>query len=464
MTPAEADAVRVLSRLELATFNERQFIGGLCKAPRPELDARQAGYLRRIAGKYGVALEPPPTSVLQGEGPIDAPSTAVALGREGWAGRITASWRKVAEGIIETGRLIAEAKAALPHGEFLAMVERDLPFGSRTAERLMKVASDPRLSNSTHASNLPSSWMTLYELTGLDDDSFDEAAESGVIHPDMTRAEAVALRRGVMPEAAAMQEAADRQALETRLTVDLSTLPAETQREIIARAAAPETIGALLRDHRAERQAEKKKRRETREAELGTRQRALPAKRYGVILADPEWRFEAWSAETGMDRAADNHYPTSALDDILARPVADIAAEDCALFLWATAPMLPEALRVMAAWGFTYKTHIVWLKDRIGTGYWFRNQHELLLFGTRGNVPAPAAGEQWRSALAFDVGGHSAKPDWQYELIEAYFPSLPKIELNARPPQSLSGQSPSTVSWPRDGWDVWGNEVPENSP
>jgi hypothetical protein len=102
---------------------------------------------------------------------------------------------------------------------------------------------------------------------------------------------------------------------------------------------------------------EKKSRRENRERVLGECQAALPTKKYGVILADPEWRFEVYSRESGMDRAADNHYPTSGTDAICARPVGEIAAQDSALFLWATVPMLPDALRVMAAWGFDYKSH-----------------------------------------------------------------------------------------------------------
>jgi hypothetical protein len=102
---------------------------------------------------------------------------------------------------------------------------------------------------------------------------------------------------------------------------------------------------------------DKKERRAERERDLAAKQEALPNKRYGIIYADPEWRFEVYSRESGMDRAADNHYPTSGTDAICARPVADIAADDCVLFLWATVPMLPDALRVMAAWSFEYKSH-----------------------------------------------------------------------------------------------------------
>jgi N6-adenosine-specific RNA methylase IME4 len=196
---------------------------------------------------------------------------------------------------------------------------------------------------------------------------------------------------------------------------------------------------------REERQADKKARRTEREAELGAKIAAFPDRRYGVIVADPAWKFEPWSADTGMDRAADNHYPTSELGAIKALDVPSIAATDCALFLWATAPMLSQALDVMASWGFAYRSHCTWVKDRIGTGYWWRNAHELLLLGVRGAVPAPAMGEQWESVIEAPVSRHSAKPDLFLEMIESYFPSLPRIELNRRGPA-------------RENWDAWGNE------
>ncbi|HEV7344172.1 MAG TPA: MT-A70 family methyltransferase [Devosia sp.] len=227
---------------------------------------------------------------------------------------------------------------------------------------------------------------------------------------------------------------------------DVAKLPVDEQLRIL-RESHPREFRAAAKEHRGVVQAEKKERRAEREAELGARQAALPDKRFGVVLADPEWKFVPYSAESGMDRAADNHYPTSTLDVIKSRPVADIAADDCALLLWATVPMLPQALEVMAAWGFAYKSHAVWMKDQIGTGYWFRNQHELLLLGTRGVVPAPAMGDQFRSALAYPLGEHSAKPPFAHEIAEAYWPSLAKIELNARAR--------------RPGWDAWGFEAPE---
>jgi N6-adenosine-specific RNA methylase IME4 len=120
-----------------------------------------------------------------------------------------------------------------------------------------------------------------------------------------------------------------------------------------------------------------------REAELAAKQRALPSRRSGVLYADPPWRFEVYSRETGLDRDASNHYPVMSLDDIKALDIASIAADDSALFLCCTTPTLPQALEVMAAWGFNYKSHFVWAKSKIATGYWNRNKHELLLLGTK---------------------------------------------------------------------------------
>jgi N6-adenosine-specific RNA methylase IME4 len=164
---------------------------------------------------------------------------------------------------------------------------------------------------------------------------------------------------------------------------------------------------------------------------------------YHVIYADPPWRFEPFSRDSGMDRAADNHYPTMDVDGIKALEVP--AADDAVLFLWATAPMLPEALEVMAAWGFEYKSHCIWAKDVLGTGYWFRSLHELLLVGTRGDIPAPAPGTQYASVIELAVGEHSAKPVGFAEMIEELYPGLRLLEMFAR--------------GPRLGWTVWGNEA-----
>jgi hypothetical protein len=104
-----------------------------------------------------------------------------------WAARIRSSWQTSICGIIECGRLLAEAKASLPHGQFKAMVKKKLPFSCRTAEMLMKIAADQRLTNANHGSHLPLSWRTLYELTKLSDQQFEQGIADGTIHPEMRR-------------------------------------------------------------------------------------------------------------------------------------------------------------------------------------------------------------------------------------------------------------------------------------
>jgi len=242
-----------------------------------------------------------------------------------------------------------------------------------------------------------------------------------------------------------------------RAAAEIARLDPDAQRRIIAEVAkhpdSRKAFKSVVSEVRREGQDEKKERRAERERELATRQRALPDKRYGVILVDDEWDFEVFSRDTGMDRHAANQYPVSenahTPEEIHARTAErfTIAAPDCVLLQWVPVPHLAIGIRLMELRGFCYVTNFNWGKDRIGTGYWNRNKHEHLLVGVRGSVPAPAMGDQWNSDLPAPVRAHSVKPDWQYELIEAYFPNLPKIELNARRA--------------RPGWDAWGLEAPE---
>lgn len=165
---------------------------------------------------------------------------------------------------------------------------------------------------------------------------------------------------------------------------------------------------------------------------------------YAVIYADPPWRFEPYSRETGMSRAADNRYATLSTDAIAAIQVP--AAKDCILYLWATPAMKQHALRAIAAWDFTYKTTYYWLKLGRGHGYWScEDQVEELLVGTRGRVPAPVAGMQPRQMQSYPRGQHSAKPAGFRAMIEQLYPTAPKIELFAR-------------GMPAPGWDAWGED------
>lgn len=209
----------------------------------------------------------------------------------------------------------------------------------------------------------------------------------------------------------------------------------------------PEQQAQVIADPKPE-QAIKKIARQEKEQELAERTIIQTMnsvdKLYGVIYADPPWKYETFS-ENGMDRSADNHYPTMSMFDMLTLNVP--AADGCVLFMWATVPMLPEALDLLHEWGFNYKSHICWIKDRQGTGYWTRNKHELLLIGTKGKVPAPAMGTQPPSVIELPLGRHSEKPAFFADMISTLYPTTPKLEMFAR------------VG--RVGWDVIGNEAPD---
>ena len=134
-----------------------------------------------------------------------------------------------------------------------------------------------------------------------------------------------------------------------------------------------------------------------------------------------------------------------ALKDICALEVP--SDDDCVLYLWATAPKLQEALEVMRAWGFTYKTHAVWDKEWIGMGYWFRGQHELLLVGVKGQVSPPKPKDRIPSVYSERRTEHSKKPSYFRDMITNSFPAeWGKLELFAREKGSQS-------------WEVWGDEV-----
>jgi N6-adenosine-specific RNA methylase IME4 len=175
----------------------------------------------------------------------------------------------------------------------------------------------------------------------------------------------------------------------------------------------------------------------------------LPHHQFAVILSDPPWRFQVYSEQTGSSRAASNHYAVMDLADICRLPVADLAARDAALFLWATAPFLEKAFTVIAAWGFKYSSNLVWTKHKLGTGYWCRSQHEHLLIGKRGKFRAPALAHRPPSVIQAPRREHSRKPDEVYAILERAFPELSKIELFAR--------------HARPGWTAWGDEAPSTT-
>jgi len=168
----------------------------------------------------------------------------------------------------------------------------------------------------------------------------------------------------------------------------------------------------------------------------------LPDDCYQLIYADPPWRYD-YSKSTSRD--IENQYPTMELDDICSLSVGDIAHSDSVLFLWATSPKLREGFKVIKSWGFEYKTCAVWDKQKIGLGYYFRQQHELLLVATRGNPITPDPAHRVSSVLSFKSTAHSRKPAEVYRVLEGMYPDTNRIELFARNN--------------RPGWSVWGNQV-----
>ena len=170
-------------------------------------------------------------------------------------------------------------------------------------------------------------------------------------------------------------------------------------------------------------------------------------KKYNIIYADPPWQYR----RSKVNGAAAFHYSTMSIDELCSLPVAELADKDCTLFLWATFPQLPEAFRLIKAWGFSYKTvAFVWLKKNkvadswfYGLGFWTRGNAEICLLATKGNPKRQS--NKVHQLVISPIEQHSKKPDIVLDKILQLMGDLPRIELFAR-------QTPA-------GWDVWGNEV-----
>lgn len=233
----------------------------------------------------------------------------------------------------------------------------------------------------------------------------------------------------------------------------LTSLPPAQQREAWERVleTAPNgkiTAAIVTQAAQAIRQERTDQRRQERIEKIvqiaqGNSDLAETAVLYPIVYVDPPWRYEYSPTD---NREIENHYPTMTLEEICLLPVAEIATPDSVLFLWTTSPKLAESMQVIEAWGYAYKTCMVWDKERMGMGYYARQQHELLLIATRGAVPVPDPANRPPSVIrARRDNEHSAKPAEFYEVIERMYPDLPKIELFAR------GR--------RAGWAAWGNQA-----
>lgn len=179
--------------------------------------------------------------------------------------------------------------------------------------------------------------------------------------------------------------------------------------------------------------------------------------KFSTILADPPWQFQNRTGKIAPEHSRLNRYGTMQLEEIMALPVSSLAAETSHLYLWVPNALLPEGLRVMEAWGFKYKSNLIWHKirkdggpDGRGVGFYFRNVTELILFGVRGkNARTLAPGRSQVNFLATQKREHSRKPDEFYGIVESCSPG-PYLEMFAR-----GG---------RPGWKVWGNQSEEYFP
>ncbi len=185
--------------------------------------------------------------------------------------------------------------------------------------------------------------------------------------------------------------------------------------------------------------------------------KALKRKKFQTILADPPWQFTNRTGKMAPEHKRLSRYPTLSLQEIMDLPVATVVTEPAHLYLWVPNALLPEGLQVLRAWGFEYKSNIIWYKvrkdggpDRRGVGFYFRNVTEIILFGVRGkNARTLPPGRTQANILTTRKREHSRKPDEQYELIESCSPG-PYLELFAR--------------GSRKGWSSWGNQAEAYEP
>lgn len=185
--------------------------------------------------------------------------------------------------------------------------------------------------------------------------------------------------------------------------------------------------------------------------------RRIGTAKFKTILADPPWRFQNQTGKVAPEHRRLNRYGTMTLDDIKGLPVTDVVEDTAHLYLWVPNALLPEGLDVLRAWGFEYKSNLVWHKirkdgepDGRGVGFYFRNTTELVLFGVRGkNARTLAPGRRQVNIIKSMKREHSRKPDEMYDLVEACSPG-PFLEMFAR------GSRP--------GWTTWGNQADEYFP
>lgn len=279
----------------------------------------------------------------------------------------------------ECGRILEEAKMRMPHGRFTRWVDECLPFGARTGRQFMQIARDPNI---------------VRYVTKTESDS--------VLPPDK----------------AALLELCDLPEEEFDGLVESGFIHPDMKRGDIR-------IARKAQEH----------------AQVEPQPLAELEGNHGAILADPPWSFTAYGTG-GTDRSAERHYPTMTQAELETLPVGDLAKRDCALFLWTVSNRLVDAISLMGAWGFEYRTTaFVWVKPKMGMGYWTRKEAELCLLGLKGSPRRLNA--DVREVINAPVGRHSEKPAEVRRRIERLVAG-PYVELFAREMHM--------------GWNRWGND------
>ena len=271
-------------------------------------------------------------------------------------------------------------------------------------------------------------------------DSVTRSQAATLLHVSpRTVANAKKVEREAIPEVVTAVESGK---LPVSVAATIAEASPEKQREVIAKDD-KKAILAASKEIRKEMTEERRAKRTQQIVEAVQNNKPLDGSlgTFAVIYADPPWAYDSSESDT---RVVENHYPTMTLEAIRSLAVQKIAHNDAVLFLWTTSPKLKEAFQILDAWGFDYRTCAVWDKEKIGMGYYFRQQHELLLVATRGTIPTPSAEHRPSSVIRSPREEHSRKPECVYDIIEKKYPQLLKIELFARNA--------------RPGWSRWGNQ------
>ena len=372
------------------------------------------------------------------------------------------------DGMVLDGRnrqAACEAAGVRPRYELLPADKEPLAFVIDKNLRRRHLNESQRAMVAARLANMPHGGMRKPRAANLPLEPSPKTTIAQRAAADLLNVSPRLLRSAKIVQAAAareVQQAVDQGRLAVSAAEKLAALPVDEQRRAVeAQDPSKAARAEISRHNRDERLAEIVR-------TTGTATPALVARqRYSIIYADPPWRHEVWSRETGLEKSPDRHYPTMTVEEICALPVSDLvtAIGPVLLFLWIPVPHLMRAPEVFRAWGrvvcedpeygtvkepWAYISNYNWDKVNIGPGRWNRNQHEHLLIAKIGSMPAPSPSERARSNYIEAATEHSTKPDYFAELIERHYPQLPKIELFRR-------------GAPRAGWHSWGNESLWNS-